>query len=796
MRFPQCLPAFLSLALLVLAGCDRDPEVAKRKYLDKGNRYFQRGSYREASLMYRNALAKDFKFGEAYYRLALADMRMMNMSSAVRNLRMARNLMPDGPERLDAKVKLADLYLEFALEGADSFLSGVDLTEEREVVEVTARELIRRDPKSFDGHRMQANLAILDFRKAARDRDKAPAKKLLDEAIAEFEKADQVKPLQPNLVLSMARSLMMAGRPDEAEKRYRQVIGRNKHAVQIYADLSRLCMSLKRPAEAESTLIEGIRENPKTLSLSLRLATLYHDLNRDADAARILQQMKASAESGAEAAQWVGDYYYGVGNYPEAIRQYEEGIRNFPKETAQYRKRIIEVMAAQGRFVEAIPLADTLVRENPTDPDAISVKASLLSSRSELDASLPAMENILKKVPDHPLLRFNLGRTYALRGDWEAARVHFTEALRLRPDYMQASVALGEVLFATDKYELALQSAQEVLDKNPRNRIASALQFRSLVKLGRGPEARKTLAAAIAADPKSADPYYQLGALNLTEKKYEQAEQAFRDCYRVDPEDTRPVEGVIQALEGRNRFDLAAAFLRQEIARHPERRELRRLLARAATRARNYQVAIAEYTALLASWKGNAAAAARIAEVEVALGEAYRLNGQAELAIQTLEKARLARPDDPAIWMNLGKILDGMGRKQKARECYEQTLKIEPDNVIALNDLAFLMAESGGDLDKALTYAQRARQIMPNVDEVADTIGWIYLKKRLSKSAIEILEPLTARQPGRAVYRYHLAAAFLAVGDKPRARQELQIALKSNPSTEEAAKIRELIGQT
>src|SRR3989475_3830353 len=98
----------------VTASCSRDPNVIKARYLVNGNKYFEKGKYKEASIMYRTALQKDAKFGEAYYRAALTDLKMDQPFSAVQSLRRAIELLKPGqPERTDARVKLADLYLDY-----------------------------------------------------------------------------------------------------------------------------------------------------------------------------------------------------------------------------------------------------------------------------------------------------------------------------------------------------------------------------------------------------------------------------------------------------------------------------------------------------------------------------------------------------------------------------------------------------------------------------------------------------------------------------------------------------------
>ena len=86
----------LCIALIVFAGvsCSRDPEVVKRKYLESGNRYFDRGKYKEAYIMYRNALKKDARYSEAYYRAGLTELRMGEPLAALRDMRRAADTDP------------------------------------------------------------------------------------------------------------------------------------------------------------------------------------------------------------------------------------------------------------------------------------------------------------------------------------------------------------------------------------------------------------------------------------------------------------------------------------------------------------------------------------------------------------------------------------------------------------------------------------------------------------------------------------------------------------------------------
>jgi predicted Zn-dependent protease len=106
-----------------------------------------------------------------------------------------------------------------------------------------------------------------------------------------------------------------------------------------------------------------------------------------------------------------------------------------------------------------------------------------------------------------------------------------------------------------------------------------------------------------------------------------------------------------------------------------------------------------------------------------------------------------------------------------------------------------MLADSGADLDQALTMAQRAQQQRPNDTNIADTLGWVYIKKNLADNAINILRDVVQKEPERATFRYHFGLALYQKGDKTQAKRELEYALKSRPAKDEEAKIRELMAR-
>ena len=140
-------------------------------------------------------------------------------------------------------------------------------------------------------------------------------------------------------------------------------------------------------------------------------------------------------------------------------------------------------------------------------------------------------------------------------------------------------------------------------------------------------------------------------------------------------------------------------------------------------------------------------------------------------------------------------IYDRQGKVADSKPLYEQIVKADPGNVLALNNLAMILAEQGTELDMALTYAERAKQKLPSNIDVADTLGLIYIKKNLSDQAIGVFNDIVKKDPNRSIFHYHLAMAYYQKGDKPNAKKSAQNALTKTPPKPEEQKIRELLAK-
>jgi Flp pilus assembly protein TadD len=141
----------------------------------------------------------------------------------------------------------------------------------------------------------------------------------------------------------------------------------------------------------------------------------------------------------------------------------------------------------------------------------------------------------------------------------------------------------------------------------------------------------------------------------------------------------------------------------------------------------------------------------------------------------------------------VGILLDMQHRTGDARKRYEQALQADPHAAVAANNLAWIHAETGGNLDIALQLAQTAKSQLPDRPEVNDTLGWIYHKKGLSSMAVTPLLQSIEKDPKNPTYHYHLGMAYAGNGEKDKARASLQRALSLDANFSGAAEARQAL---
>ncbi|MBC7928730.1 MAG: tetratricopeptide repeat protein [Bryobacteraceae bacterium] len=757
----------LLLILCLTVACNRDPNVAKKRYLESGNKYFDKAKYKEALIMYKKALRADLKYGEAYYRSALAEMKLQRFAEAAGDLQRAVELMPDN---LDAQERLSNLYLNFYL---------TDRKRPKRLLEelkTMSDRYTKRFPDTFPDTRLKGYLALFEGKG--------------DEAVKFFERANSLKPFQTDLVMIYMQTLTGLGRAPEAEKLGYQMLEKDPKALPVYDVLYLQYGRERKIAEAETILKKKLENNPKTAEVRLQLAAHYYTIQNRNAMLETLKGLESDPTTFPNAPMMVGDFFNRIREYDLAAARYEDGAKRFPKDKHGYQKRLVEVLIKKNKKDEAVQLVNEILKEDPKDSEAIAIRASLslmTGTREELQNAINDLQTVISRMPENPVLRFNLGRAHLARQNVDAARVQFEEAIKLRPDYLLPRVTLAQMMLQNREFGKVVQMAQEILFYDDKNVAARLLRSRALIGMGEMKQAREELALTSSQFPDLPEARLQVAALDLQDKNFKNAEESFRKIYGQF-KDPRAFMGMVDTYVAQGQTAVALKLLREELAKSPDRLEYRVAIANISATTADYPTAISEYKAVLDKLPRNSQAWLQLSEV-------YRRSGQWDNALNSVKKAQELAPTNAAAHLQMAMLYDTSGKRPEARPAYEQVLRIQPDNAIALNNLAYLLAESGNDLDQALTMAQKAKQQRPQDDDVADTLGWIYIKKNLPDSAVAVFRDLVQKNPGRATFRYHLAMALYQKGDMISAKRECETALKSANDSGEATRIRELMSK-
>jgi len=158
------------------------------------------------------------------------------------------------------------------------------------------------------------------------------------------------------------------------------------------------------------------------------------------------------------------------------------------------------------------------------------------------------------------------------------------------------------------------------------------------------------------------------------------------------------------------------------------------------------------------------------------LGYAFSLalSGKTTQAQEQVEYVQKRAGKDPQPWLLYGAMMSSAGNTAAASVAYQEVLKRDSKNPFALNNLAFLLARRGEQLDRALAMAEEARRIFPRSPEINDTLAYIYLCKGMKRNAAATLEQLAACLPASRQKRTRALLERIQGGDLRSVRAEME----------------------
>jgi tetratricopeptide (TPR) repeat protein len=779
-RVSSCATALaLAIALgLAALGC-QSPEEKLAGHYAKADDLVRAGKAKEALFELRAALKLDPKRPETNFRLAqlLHDLRQFN--DAVFYYRETVRL---EPSRTDAMLAEAGLLIFDEPTRAEELIAKALELEPDNVRAYAARsqlELALNDsagafqaaltavelaPESFEAQRQLAMVHQARIREAQLAGEEPPDS-VYEEAIAAFDRAQALLGDEPSANLRVNRAAIYAawaGHQDEAIAQYRLAVDEARRS----SDKEELRLALRQtqlyardvrniPLMRE-TLEELVRLDPQSTGAWQQLAWIAESQQRQGEA--VMQRMLAArpddpeahvayalflvrsgrtddglahlkkrAEGGNAAPELQGalvNLYYGLQRSKDAALLTAELERTHPEHPRTALARAQQAMF-EGRHEDAAKL----LRETAGQAESADVFRLLAGAELRLGRLGPALDAI--------------GRSIELE---EASNSFPEEAYRLRA---QIQVRMNDCRGAIRSFGPLSRGNRELA---PHERV---MQAHCLYEIGQEALGRKLLEQVLAQGPTLA------AVLEFAEREKGRQPEKVRALLE---QSLAQSPGDPTLLNRMARFELETGRPEQALARMNEAVAAgggtpRLLLDRARLLVGRGDLEAAERDALRA-FQGDP----ELPGAAPFLVQLYRAQGKLEEAVASFEEAHSAGALDPNGRVLLARMYIVTGQDAKARALLESTLAERNDLPGAKNDLAYLLASAEQDLDRALRLAQEAQQGLPNSPDVADTVGFVYLRKGLLTPAVEqfryALELARARDAEQPIYHYHLGLAL------------------------------------
>lgn len=740
------------VALASAVACSKDPEVAKKEYFESGNRYFGEGKFKEAIVEYRNAVQQDQRYGEARLKLADAYVKENDPRNAFREYVRAADLLPSN---LEAQTKAATFLM---------------LAQQYEDAKSRAEKALAIDPKSVDAQVLRANAMA--------------GLKDLDGAVTEIEQAIKLDPAQASSYSNLGQLQLARGNAAEAEQAFKKAIETDAKSVVAHLALANFYWSVNRRAEAESELKASLAIDPKHELANRAMATFYVGSGRPAEAEPYAKALADIAPGGA-AKLALADYYIGLQRDKEALGALARAAED-KASWAAAQARVAAIQYAGGQKDAGHKVIDEVLSKEPKNVQALLVKSRFLLTESKLDEALVPARAATTADPNNAETQFVLGSILAAKSDVDGASAAMKEVLRLNPRATAAQVQLARLELARGASASSVQYAEQAASAAPNDPTVRLTLARTLMGNGDVTRAEAEMKQLLAAFPDAPGVHSQYGLLQMMKKDVAGAQRSFDRALDLNPNDFDAFRGRIGVDLANKQFDQARTRVESYVSKNPKNAGALTMAARAYVGMGD----MAKSEQLLR--QAMEADPSRI-EAYGLLGQLYLTQRKLDQAIVEFDALAKRQPKNVGAPTMVAMILQMQGKGPEAQKRYEDVMQIDSRAPVAANNLAWMYAEGGGNLDVALRLAQVAKEQLPDVPEVNDTLAYIYLKKDLANLAVPPLQSAIEKDPQNPTYRYRLGVALAKTGDKASARRELQQALKMRPDFPEAADARKVL---
>ncbi len=773
-----------SLLLLALLACNsREAQLAEHR--EKGDALLAEQKWQEAAIAFKSALDVDPNSAAAHYGLAQAYLGARDPRHAYWELEETVRL---DPKNVEALLRHGEFLLfgkkeelERALGSADAVLALSPERWEALVLKARALEALGRAEEAGELYQAAVTAApdqpvplLLRANQLRNAGEKA-------EAEAAFTKLTEVHPAVGSWT-ALAAFLAGEERDAEAEAAFRKAIeiAKPEERTAAWSALASFLMAKQRSADAEAVLRDALAAEPGNLELIYALARFYHAAGRTAEADGMIEEATRAKPDDVEPLLLLSSYRGRVGDVSGALSAAERALEVAPDNTLAKLRRA-EVLIDLGfrekddkRVAEGAAIANAVLAREDGKPEALFVLAKVDLARQRYDDAIASLRRAVDARPDWSQAHYLLGTALFFSGDSTGARGALVRALELDPNAVDGYKMLARVHAKLGDHALAVEMGENALARDPAD-VATRIQVaQSLVQDRRFDEALGRL-LAIPEETRGADGNFAIGRVYSFREEWDNARK-YLDLALAQKPGNSEVLGALVQVDARQQR-LGDSFTRIRAARdaNPGDARLQVLYGEIAAAARRPDEAEAAFRKAIEIEPNGLTAYANLAGLFV-------VSGRTAEAIATYERALEQSPKSGPLHLQLASLLEATERFEEAMGHYEAAIESDPELAIAKNNLAYLLAERGQNLDRALDLAQEAKAKLPDNPNAADTLGWVLYKKNVPAAAIGYLREATGglrpEDPSLPLVRHHLALAYEANEEPEQAIEALEQAIR------------------
>jgi len=275
------------------------------------------------------------------------------------------------------------------------------------------------------------------------------------------------------------------------------------------------------------------------------------------------------------------------------------------------------------------------------------------------------------------MARYIMGSFYEKTGDLESAIAEYQAALKQDQQNARIHLSLGSAYLKKNDIPKAIEELRRASEFDPEavepHAILALLYFSQEDPQSAGKEYETALSKAAQLDPSNIAIYKSLGMVYLHNKDYAAAENAFDLILKLAPQDEEVLFYLANIYDETGRRDLVEGTLKKALEADPDYAQALNYLGyRYAEEGRHLPEALKLINKALAQEPDNGA-------YVDSLGWVYFKQGKIRDAIVHLERARTLL-EDPVIYDHLGDAYLKLQDPVKAREHWEKSLELDPDN--------------------------------------------------------------------------------------------------------------------